>query len=164
MIPKHQEREFKLQLAARVKRQHEQTGEDMIDILLDVYGAFKKEGLETTILGERGLWKSKAAYYQFTYDNTDDIQAICNELAQNDKETAKIEISRLIDEGGDKERGEKGRNDEMISDAALKTHEDELFILRTLRSLVRDGLKLKVTEPIEAKLRVYTKLICTGKE
>ena len=160
MIPKHQEKEFKLQLAARVKLRHEKTSDPMIDILLDVYSAFKKKEMDTIVLGQEGLFKSKEAFYQFTYDNAEDISAICSEIGTSGTESGNPVQDFAIDTGG-RERDGGSAHREMTSDAALKATDNEEFTVRTLEAFARE-LGFKVNDTVTAKARRYARVITKG--
>lgn len=162
MIPKHKEKEFKLQLAARVKLQHERTGENMIDILLDVYSAFRREGIDTIILGPDGLFRSREAFYQFTYDHADDIQAVLSEIGETSTESAISDFLPPIDVGGREREGGSARR-EMTSDDALKAKDDDEFTTRTLKAFVRE-LGLKITDAVAAKIRKYATALNAGRK
>lgn len=161
MIPRHQEREFKLQLAARVKLQHERTGENMIDILLGIYTAFERQKMQTVILGQDGLFASEDAFYQFLYHHKEAVSQLKDEIAKNTQKPQIFDFDALFIDTGGEETARDMR--EMTSDAALKSADDEEFMTRTLGAFAQD-LGHKLTDAVREKIRTYAKVIRAGKE
>lgn len=158
MLPTENQYPFKVKFAAKIKQEQEETGEEIVNLLLDHNRAMERVG--------DSIWNyfpSMDAYYQFTYRNKDAIQRALSDLVDSDSESTIDDPNSPYIEGGTFLGGGSDLRREMRSDESLIREEDREFIRTCLDALTAELTTTKSESARESVLRKYTDVITKGR-